>query len=493
MSTLVKYNNKQLVPISSISINHTMGANTNGQCVRPTYSIDLNGYLLFNMGSPNSSGQFGDYDNSICEVIDEDERLNSLVSKHCALGSLFSENYHELEIGTSAGSPNLVAYPRITNLSIGDTSNPNYWLYTVSMEADNLYCDGAPMAPTGCPCVKSFEESWDISYDEAEVTSESGNNRLFRINHSISAVGVGTALSGELVQTPYTCAKNFVCERSGPNVTVPQFCVTGFSCSGTKYNYFESHSMDVANGSYSLTESWICTTGSYIETYSVESSEESSQACPTVSIQGSIRGFEIRSTGGEVTQSKYQNAKSQWDNLVSTSGVYARATGITSIPLDTYPTSATVGRNTFTGEITYSYNYRRLPFKWLPSAKFESVNFNANWGEDAFSSVQILEGGEVLLPMNYTSTGVLAGKKLNRFGLNIEAVYLCGTGISSFGPRFSAPYSGEIQAVVDYYDPTAANHFTVVESQNESFNPQQGTYSYAISWVSQQTSACSLF
>jgi len=25
------------------------------------------------------------------------------------------------------------------------------------------------------------------------------------------------------------------------------------------------------------------------------------------------------------------------------------------------------------------------------------VKFNSNWGEDAFSSVQILEGGEVLL------------------------------------------------------------------------------------------------
>mgnify|MGYP006324200521 CR=1 FL=1 len=78
MSTLVKYNSKQLVPISSVSINHTMGANTNEQCVRPTYNIELNGYLLYNMGSPNSSGQFGNYDNSICEIIDEEDRLNSL-------------------------------------------------------------------------------------------------------------------------------------------------------------------------------------------------------------------------------------------------------------------------------------------------------------------------------------------------------------------------------------------------------------------------------
>lgn len=491
MSTLVKYNSKQLVPISSVSINHTMGANTNEQCVRPTYSIELNGYLLYNMGSPDSSGTFGDYDNSICEVIDEGERLNSLISKHCALGSLFAENFHELEIGTVSGAPSLIAYPRVTNLSVNDTTNPNYWLYTISMEADNLYCGGTPIAPTGCPCIKSFEESWDISYDESEVISETGNNRLFRINHTISAVGAGTAFSGELLTTPYECAKDFVCSKSGPNSSIPSFCVTGFSCSGSKYNYIESHSIDVANGSYSLTENWICTTGTFIESYTVDSTEESSVMCPTVSIQGSIRGFEVRNSGGEVTQSKYQNAKAKWDELVANSGVYARATGITGITLDVNPTTGTVGRNIFNGEITYSYNYRKLPFRWLPSAKFESVNFNSNWGEDSTSTVQLLEGGEVLHLLNYTSAGVLAGKKLNRFNLSLSATYPCGTGISNLGPRFTSPYGEEIQAVVDYYDPTASFYRTGIESQTESWNPQEGSYTYSIAWVSMPNGVCS--
>lgn len=492
MSTLVKYNSKQLVPISSVTINHTMGTNTNGQCVRPTYNIELNGYLLYNMGSPNSSGLFGDYDNTICEVIDEGERLNALLAKHCALSSLFHDNYKELELGTSVGSPNLIAYPRVTNLSINDTTNPNFWLYTVSLEADNLYCSGVPIAGTGCPCIRSFEESWDISYDENEVISESGNNRLFKINHTISAVGAGTAVSGQFIKTPYDCAKDFVCSKSGPSGVIPQFCVTGFSCSGTKYNYFESHNIDIVNGSYSLTESWICTTGKYIESYTVESSEDNGAACPNVSIQGSIKGFEIRNASGQVTESKYQNAKSQWDSL-GTSGVYVRATGISGIVLDTYPVSSTVGRNTFNGEITYSYNFRRLPFKWLPSAKNESVKYNTNWGEDSYATVQLLEGGEVLHPANYTSAGVLAGKKLNKYSLSINAVYPCGTGISRFGPRFTSPYSGEIQAVINYYDPTSSNYFTVIDAQSEGWDPQTGSYDYSISWTSQSSGVCNLF
>lgn len=491
MSTLVKYNSKQLVPISSVSINHTMGANTNGQCVRPTYTIDLNGYLLYNMGSPNSSGLFGDYDNTICEIINEDERLNSLISKHCSLGGLFAENYHELELGTEEGSPNLKAYPRVLNLSINDTVNPNYWLYSISLEADNLYCEGVPIAPTGCPCIRSFEESWDISYDESEIISETGNNRLFKVSHIISAVGAGTAFSGQLTTTPYECARDYVCSKSGPSGVVPQFCVTGFSCSGTKYNYFESHNMDVANGSYSLTESWICTTGKYIETYSVESNEDSSVACPTVSIQGSVKGFEIRDSSGLVTESKYANAKTKWDELVSTSGIYNRATQITGITLDTYPTTATVGRNTFTGEITYSYNYKKLPFRWLPSAKMESVKYSTNWGEDSFTAVQILEGGQVLHPANYTSAGVLAGKNLNKYSLSVDAVFMCGTGIPAAGPRFVAPYSGELQAVISYHDPTSSNYFTVIESQSENWEVQTGIYSYSISWVSQASNTCS--
>jgi hypothetical protein len=182
-SSLVKYDNKFLVPVSTVTINTVMGQNVDGTCVRPTYSISMNGYLIYNAGSPTSSGTYGNYDADQCEVINTDYRLNSLLAKHCAIVGLFEQQYKKLELGTVSGSPNLTAYPRVIDFSLTDTSNPSYWTYTVNLEAPDLYCSGVSISPSGTGCaypIKSFEETWDISYDESEFLSEYGENRLFR-------------------------------------------------------------------------------------------------------------------------------------------------------------------------------------------------------------------------------------------------------------------------------------------------------------------------
>lgn len=490
MGSLAKYNSKYLVPVSTVSISHVMGQNNDGVCLRPTYNIQLNGYLIYNAGSPTSSGTFGDYTADQCETIDTNLRLNSLIAKHCALGSLFSQNYLELELGTTTGSPNLKAYPKVVGVEITDSSNPSYWTYTVNLEADNLYCNGTPISNTGCSSVKSFEETWEVTYDEAEYLSESGNNRLFRVTHNVSAVGAGIAMSGSLTTKPYESAKSFVCARKGLISAIPSVCINGFNPSGTQYNYYETHNIDTQNGSYSLSESWYSCSGAYIENYNVEIQESSDVACPSVSIQGTIRGFDVRVSGSvPSTGTRFYNSNTYFSNLIATSGIYSRAQTISGLTLDSYPVSSTVGKNTFTGEITYNYQYRKLPFKWIPSAKFETVSYNNNWNEDAYATLQPLSMGELLHPINYTSAGVRSGSKLRRSSLSIDCVFPCGTGISRKGPRYTAPYSGDIQAVVNYYNPSgdSDNYFTVVDSQNETWDAQQGKYTYSVSWVQQPT------
>ncbi len=497
MSSLVKYNSEFLVPVSEVSITHNMGQNVDGVCVRPVYNIDINGYLIYNAGSPTSSGTFGDYTADQCEVISNDERLNALLSKHCAIGSLFAENYKSLELGTTSGGISLTAYPRVISLSLTDTSNPSYWMYNVSLEAPDLFCGGVSISNSGCANeVRSFEESWDISYDESEVLSEYGDNRLFRLSHSISAIGVGIAGSGGLTKSPYLCAKDFVCSRKAENAIIPSVCIDGFNASGDiRYNYYESHSVDTAGGSYSLTESWINCTGNYIESYSVDSQESSDASCQTVSVQGSIRGFEIRNSGiVSSSGSKYYNANQRFITLESGSGIYNRAQDISGYTLDSYPISSTVGRNNLIGEITYNYSYRKLPFKWLPSAKFEKVSVTSNWGADAYATIGILGVGEVMHPLFINGSGQVTGNKLKTLSLSIDATYPCGTGISRLGPRFSSPYNTEIQGVVDYYHPSGlpSTYLTMVNSQQETWDPQMGTYSYSVDFSYQDSGVCNL-
>ena len=372
-STVVKYNTKEIIPVDNVSIVYNMGRIANDDCLKTTYSIDIHGYLIYNAGSPNTSGTFGHFSSSECEIIPQDEMLHALLAKQCALGNLFSEHYKELELGTNVGNPNLYAYPRVVSINIDDTSRPNYWPYTVSLEADNIYCDGSPIGPTGCPCINSYTESWDISYDENEFISESGNNRLWKITHNLNAVGAGIAGPSGFTTTPYECAKDFICSRKGINSVVPQTCIDEFSCTGQMYNYYDSHSIDETAGSYSLTESWYCTEFPYIEQYTVETSESSDQACPTVSINGSIRGFEIR-TNGSVTTSRYQSSKARYDELEASTGILTWAEDLSGYDLDSNPTSKTYSLNKYTGDISFSATYRKLPFKWLPSAKFENVS-----------------------------------------------------------------------------------------------------------------------
>ena len=250
-SSLVKYDNKFLVPVSTVTINTTMGQNVDGQCVRPTYSITMNGYLIYNAGSPTSSGTYGNYDAEQCEVINSDYRLNALLAKHCAIVGLFEQQYKKLELGTVAGSPNLTAYPRVLDFALTDTANPSYWTYTVNLEAPDLFCNGVSISPSGSGCyaIKSFEESWDISYDESEFLSEYGENRLFTVSHQISAVGIGIAGTGGLTTSPYLSAKDFVSSRKGANAIIPSVAISGFSSSGAVYNYNEAHSIDPPIGS----------------------------------------------------------------------------------------------------------------------------------------------------------------------------------------------------------------------------------------------------
>lgn len=494
MSTVVKYNNGYLVPVSNVTINHSMSSNVDGECVRPVYNIDINGYLIYNCGSPTTSGTYGLYTAEECEFIDSDQRLNALLAKHCAIGHLFGEQYKELEIGTNVAGSNLTAYPRVVSLSLSDTTNPSYWQYTVSLEAPDMFCSGVSISPTGCGYdIKSFEESWDISYDESEFLSESGDNRIFRLSHQLSAVGLGVANSGGLITQPYISAKDFVNSKKGVNAVVPTTCLDGFSASLPRYNYAESHSIDTANGSYSLSENWVQCTTPYIESYSVEIQEGSDTACPTVSIQGAIKGLEVRVSGVvPATGSKYYNASTRWAEIESATGYLANAEEMSGYDLNPYPLNGSVGKNRYTGEITYNYTYRNGNFRFLPSAKFEHITFGSNWGEDILAELQPVGGGAILHGINYNSSGVALGHKIIKNNLVINAVYPCGTGISRKGPRFTTPYSGEIQAVIDYYNPTGEPgvQFVGVESQNENWVPFDGSYSYNITWAIQESSGC---
>ena len=90
--------------------------------------------------------------------------LESLLTKQCALTSGFSEDRKELYIGLDNGI-NLVSYPVVTNIEFAESNGVTDIPYTITLEADNIFCDGVGMLTTPDPtgCLVDFTESWSIN------------------------------------------------------------------------------------------------------------------------------------------------------------------------------------------------------------------------------------------------------------------------------------------------------------------------------------------
>jgi hypothetical protein len=515
MSSVVKYNNECIAPVQTVSISREGNVLANGQCINPRFNIQLNGTLLANYGSPTSSGSFGCFSGNNCETIAPADWLDSLMAKQCALQGLFQDNYKKLEIGSS-----FAAYPRVASFAIDDTSNAQYFTYSINLEADNLYCDGSPIYSTsGCPGISSYDDSWDVNYDE-EVTSYWGDNRLFRISHNCSAVGVGVRGTSGWIKTPFESARDWVKSKTGAYTGMENApLIDGIVFSGgelrrsdnyphTLYNYYETHSFDKVNNTYSISENWIAATGDFIESYTIDISDDSSSICPAVSIQGSIKGFEIRTSGVvAIDESKYAHANEQLRHLIAITGFHERCEDISGITLQVEPTSSTITKNPFTGEITYSYGFKKLPVKWLTGTKFEKITVSHNWGEDIYATLTILGKGEMIQPININAAGERTIGRLNKTSLTIDAVYPCkhigqvspSSGIGILGPRFvpgdtGQTYALDLRDVVNAYKQQIINEFDpdwiMVDSQSENYDRNDGSYQYSLSWTWQLPGVC---
>lgn len=490
----VSYNSGEIAPVEAVSITYDPVFNDAGERISVGYNISLRGKLLANRGSPDNNGNFITTGTE-CQVIantgvSDANWLESLLTKRCALNNLLDTDYLLLRIGTASSGSDLTCYPRVTNFTVDESDNPVYWPYSISFSADNLFCNGNPVESTGSTKVRSVSETWDFTYDEESVTSEYGDNRLYNVTHTVSAQGLKTFNpSGSIAYSAVDAARSYVQTKIGTLATQPTLAISGFDAYSTKYNYVDVHNIDVAGGAYSVTESWIYTTGNYTEEYTVESRTDNGRSCPTVSINGTVTGLCVRSIpSGTVISSKYDNALAFW-NSIKTSGLKDRAESLTGLTLYSDPFSTSVSSAPKAGTINYTYEYRGGPTKQLTQASWENITVNTNFNEDIYAATTILGGGEII--QNINSNGYY---KLYRTTLNIDAIYPCSTGIHKLGPRFTASTSGELQSLINQYNPVltlAGVGYQAVDSQNESWNKQDSLYNYSCTWVFQMSGVCS--
>jgi hypothetical protein len=490
----ITYNNNEIAPVESVSISHDPVHNDNGDRISNSYTININGKLLVTRGSPTSSGTFRSTGTE-CEVIAEtgigdNNWLESLLAKRCALANLFETDYQKLSIGTVSATNDLTCYPRLLGLTVDQSDNPQYWPFSISLLADNLFCNGVAMDPTGNYKLRSTSESWEFTFDEGTTFSEVGDNRVYSVTHNVSAQGVRSYnASGTIAYSGIDAARSYVLSKIGSLAQQPVVGASGFDNYTTKYNYVDVHSIDVGTSNYSVNESWIYSTGAYTEEYTIESQTSNSKTCPIISINGTITGLGVRSlASGDITVSKYANAKTFWDSL-GTSGLRSRCQSRTGATLYSSPTSTSVSLAPIAGTIAYNYEFGSGPTRALPEAVWENISVSNTFGEEMFTVIPILGKGELI--QTISGSGYHRASKLT---LTIDAVYPCNSGINKFGPRYSAATSGSLAALVNSYNPVLAITgvgYCVVESQSESWSPYDGSYNRNITYSYQMSGVCS--
>lgn len=489
----VTYDNNEIAPIEAVSISHDPIHNENGDRISNSYTINIRGKMLSNRGSPTSSGTFRSTGTE-CEVIAEtgindNNWLESLLAKRCALANLFENSYRKLSIGTVSATNDLTCYPQVLGFSVEESDNPQYWPYSVSFLADNLFCNGVAMDPTGNYKLKSTSETWEFSYDENNTFSEVGDNRVYSVTHNVAAQGVRSYnSSGVIVYSGIDAARNYVLSKIGSSAQQPIVGASGFDNYSTKYNYVDVHNIDLSTSNYSVTESWIYSTGAYLEEYTIESQTTNNKTCPTISINGTITGLGVRSLStGDITTSKYANAKTFWDSL-GTSGLKARCEARTGATLYSAPNSTSVSMAPIAGTISYNYEFGSGPTRSLPEAVWENISISNTFQEDMFTVIPILGKGELI--QTISNSGFYKAGKLS---LSVDAVYPCNSGINKFGPRYTAATSGSLVSLINSYNPILAITgigYCVVESQSESWSPYDGAYNRSITWVYQTSGVC---
>lgn len=489
----ITYNNNEIAPIETVSISHEPIHNDNGDRINNSYTVNLKGKILANRGSPTSLGAFISTGTE-CEVIAEtgindNNWLESLLAKRCALANLFKTSYQELSIGTASASNDLTCYPQVLNFTVEESDNPQYWPFTVSFQADNLFCNGVPLDSVSGYKLRSTSETWEFTFDEGQTFSEIGDNRVYSVSHNVSAQGVKSFGSGGgILYSGIDAAREYVQSKIGASAQRPVLAISGLDSYTTKYNYIDVHNIDVATATYSVAETWIYSTGAYLEEYTIESQTSNSKTCPTVSINGTITGLGERSIGsGSITTSKYANAKTFWDSIKE-SGLRIRCENRTGSTLYKSPTSTSVSMAPIAGTIAYNYEFGSGPTRALPEALWENISISNTFGEEMFTIIPILGKGELI--QTISNSGYYRAAKLS---ITIDAVYPCNSGINKFGPRYHVDTSGSLISLVNSYNPILAISgigYCVVESQSESWSPYDGAYNRSITFCYTTTGVC---
>ena len=299
-----------------------------------------------------------------------------VVENQTNIKEMFASDGLELTIQAGAAHQNLPSgtlvtsgiYPYVESLDLPQANDQFYrFNYEVVLVAKSA-ADGVSGV------VDSSQDTW--SYEEQADSATTS------VSHTISAVGLNTAVSGN-PSNALTNAKAFVDSRLGSANApsgFPSYVVPG-DVDDVSSNIFEfqrsrTESVDVETGSYEVTEVFAYVSGvlPYAENRTYQYDKDS-EGIVNIGVQGTIQGYP-RSDGTADPYAAFYNAQSGYINTIEpalgtdASGVYSTYGGSGTLSI-TNPQSLSITENRFLGTLAWSVSYTDDPAEALPSGIVE--------------------------------------------------------------------------------------------------------------------------
>ncbi len=389
-----------------------------------------------------------DFTGTILELASE-SGLNTLIADRNTLKNALAINNQEWKLYYNGALIVSGVYPRVSNLSFEEGVWVDRLNYSFSFEYDEDFYN------TG---IESFTENWN--YDEDE------NGTTVTVKHDISAVGQNTNPSG--ANNAFTNARTYVAAKTGYSNAVsssPFFAKASGSYSA--YESLRSEQVDVGGASYSVSETFTLSSGTYIHTSTGQLSRDENGIC-TVSLDGEIKGLgrDNKAFGRALTG--WTAVKAALPQTAS--GIYSQLGGSATLFTTNYQ-GYSVTRNAIAGTIGYNISYTDSPSENLPSGILEfSLNVSDTKPVRLYASFSIMERalGNVVQDIGTSTEG--------RFAIQ-------GTCVGKQGYPFASVLQ-YVQDKVNENRPIPGNYQTLrLDSKEISKEENKNTVQFNVSWA----------
>ena len=392
------YDGKRLIPCPFVTLNKTFDRLNDGTLIGTTWQGTIRGTIVSYMGSPDKNKNFWDLGGfPPDDVVSVDERLGAIFRKQEAIRELFSEDGHLLEFQSLDGSAPMKCNPKITGITFDEGPWFNTCGYSITFETDIIYVNGAALGEDNDLYryfIKTAGESWQLETNEDQLNAP--GLPTYRLTHEVSAEGKRVFNpDGSVSSGAWEMAKQYVMSRIG----FDRGAISGSAIPYLRgsddllpsyyggYNHVRSENVDKNGGSYSVTESWILSSGTAIEDFNISLSNTSDSSLTSVTIDGTITGFEIKNNNMGLIQSKYSGASLMFSSV--SGAIYQRARNYSGKNLNVIPLQSSTTKSPIAGLITYSYQYNDRPANLIAGSLSEIFTVQDSFDNDVIAIIPV--------------------------------------------------------------------------------------------------------